>query len=175
MADTAFYNNSRIGNDATDLSQRNLMNNRYTSRMLSNFVANNNDFVYFATQQPNVFYNGINGGSSVGANNIELDTQLTMKAECEGSVGKLQLEERPFITVPYLGRGSADPVLESQLLQGEPVSGKKSVKTISEQSYINYANYPLINEIKDTVTNPKYSVEEAAMDGWIRGGTTSRV
>jgi hypothetical protein len=34
--------------------------------------------------------------------------------------------------------------------------------------------YPLIDSIKDTITNPKYLVQEAALDGWIRGGSATR-
>ena len=40
------------------------------------------------------------------------------------------------MTVPYLGRGSCDPTIESQLLQGETVRGKKSVSTVMELSLI---------------------------------------
>jgi hypothetical protein len=34
--------------------------------------------------------------------------------------------------------------------------------------------YPLIDSIKDTITNPKYLVQEAALDGWTRGGSATR-
>jgi hypothetical protein len=78
------------------------------------------------------------------------------------------------LTVPYLGRGSCDTTLESQLKQGDVITNKKSVSTISEQSFINNQMYPLMDSIKDTITNPKYLVQEAALDGWIRGGSATR-
>jgi hypothetical protein len=82
--------------------------------------------------------------------------------------------ERPFLTVPYLGRGSNDPVLESQLQQGEIVSDKKSVSTIMDKSFANYSLYPLDSKMEEKVQNPKYSVEEAALNGWVRGGMATR-
>jgi hypothetical protein len=65
-------------------------------------------------------------------------------------------------------------VLESQLKQGDIVTNKKSVSTVSEQSYMNNQMYPLIDSIKEKITNPKYLVQEAALDGWTRGGSNSR-
>jgi hypothetical protein len=64
--------------------------------------------------------------------------------------------------------------LESQLKQGDIITNKKSVSTITEQSFANKQMYPLIDSIKDTITNPKYLVQEAALDGWVRGGSATR-
>ena len=35
-------------------------------------------------------------------------------------------------------------------------------------------NYPLIDSIKQTVTNPRNLIEDSAHDGWVRGGLSSR-
>jgi hypothetical protein len=76
--------------------------------------------------------------------------------------------------VPYLGRGSVNPVVESQIQQGETAVNKKSVTNTTEQSYIKYHHTPLLPSIKDKVTNPVHSVEGVASEGWIRGGVPSR-
>jgi hypothetical protein len=60
------------------------------------------------------------------------------------------------------------------LKQGDIVANKKSVSTITEQSFSKNHMYPLIDSIKDTITNPKYLVQEAALDGWVRGGSATR-
>ena len=97
-----------------------------------------------------------------------------MKVEQSRALEKLQLFERTFRTVPYLGRGSVDPALESQLQQGELASDKKSVSTIMEKSFEDYSLYPTDSQMKERVTDPSHTVEEAALDGWIRGGASTR-
>ena len=60
------------------------------------------------------------------------------------------------------------------LQQGDSITTKKSAGTVSDQSFIDYTYYPLIPSIQSTVQNPSNLVEEAAAEGWIRGGLPSR-
>jgi hypothetical protein len=167
-----FNNMGRIGLDATDLTQRNMHNTRFSNYMLSEFFSDKttNSQVKFATQQPTMMVSGTGIASSV----IDVNSMLTLKTEQERPLEKLMLYPRPFLTVPYLGRGSCDPTLESQLQQGEIVSDKKSVSTIMEQSFSNYVMYPTDTNMEERVKNPAYNVEEAALNGWVRGGQSSR-
>jgi hypothetical protein len=64
--------------------------------------------------------------------------------------------------------------LEAQLQQGEIVRDLKSVATVSENSYIDYGSYPIRDDLRSQITNPANSVEELAMNGWIRGGASAR-
>jgi hypothetical protein len=173
-----FNGTSRIRNDNTDKSQQTMMNTKFNNYMLSTYFSENrsDDHVRFATNQPSMMFSGINGGASAGINafTVDVDSTLNIKKENARALEKLSLQQRPFLTVPYLGRGSCDTVLESQLKQGDIVANKKSVSTITEQSFANNHMYPLIDSIKDTITNPKYLVQEAALDGWIRGGSATR-
>jgi hypothetical protein len=52
----------------------------------------------------------------------------------------------------------------------ETIRDVKSIATISEMPYIDYANYPMNADLQKKITNPANSVEELAMNGWIRGG-----
>jgi hypothetical protein len=162
--------------DNTDKSQQTIMNTKFNNYMLSTYFSENrsDNHVKFATEQPSMMFTGINGGASGGINpfTVDVDSTLNIKKENARALEKLSLQQRPFLTVPYLGRGSCDTVLESQLKQGDIVANKKSVSTITEQSFNNM--YPLIDSIKETVTNPKYLVQEAALDGWTRGGSATR-
>ena len=171
-----FNGTSRIRNDNTDKSQQTMMNTKFNNYMLSTYFSENRSdaHVKFATEQPSMMFSGINGGASGGINSftVDVDSNLNIKKENGRALEKLSLQQRPFLTVPYLGRGSCDTVLESQLKQGDIVANKKSVSTITEQSFNNM--YPLIDSIKETVTNPKYLVQEAALDGWTRGGSATR-
>jgi hypothetical protein len=167
-----FNNMGRIGLDATDLTQRNMHNTRISNYMLSEYFSDKttNSQVKFATQQPTMMVSGTGIASSV----IDVNSMLTLKTEQERPLEKLMLHPRPFLTVPYLGRGSCDPLLESQLQQGELISDKKSVSTIMEKSFTPYSLYPTDDKMKDFVNNPANTVEEAALSGWVRGGMTTR-
>ena len=171
-----FNNMGRIGSDATDHTQKNLYNQRFGNYTVSNYFSNNNmdSDVEFASTQPTMNISGISNGKGLNGNVVDMDSQLLIKIEQERSLEKVQLFQRPFLTVPYLGRGYGDPLLESQLLQGENSNEKKSVSTIMEQSFIGYTSYPLLDDISKRLNDPAYSVEEAALDGWVRGGSATR-
>jgi hypothetical protein len=173
-----FNGTSRLRNDNTDKSQQTVMNTKFNNYMLSTYFSDSlsNDHVTFATKQPAMMFTGSNGGASAGVNafTVDVDSQLNIKKENARALEKLSLQQRPFLTIPYLGRGSCDTVLESQLKQGDIVANKKSVSTITEQSFMNNQMYPLIDSIKDTITNPKFLVQESALDGWTRGGSATR-
>jgi hypothetical protein len=168
-----FNSMGRIGIDITDQTAQNLYNTRFGNYMVSNYFSDSTSGqqVQFATQQPNVM---MNGWSGIASGVIDHSSYLLFKTDSERPLDKLSLNQRLFTTVPYLGRGSGDPTIESQLLQGESVSDKKSVATVSEQSYADYSTYPMMDNLKSRINNPAYSVEEAALDGWVRGGSSAR-
>ena len=176
IKDYVFDKMTRIGNDTCGLSQMNVQNINAGNYMVQNFFSSDCTMarpIEFATSQPGIFYEG---GHQTGADgcNIDINSKLL-----NGSIGthprcKISLNERPFITVPYLGRGECNPLLESKLIQGDMTINKRSVNLLSEQCYSSYLNYPLIPSIASTVTNPSNLVEGVASDGWVRGGIPSR-
>jgi hypothetical protein len=174
--DYMFNNLGRIGADTVDNTQRNLANTRYANYMLNDQFStlNSTTHINFATQQPSINFRGTGGGAGVPGIAIDYDSLLTIKTDQERAFERLQLNQRPFMTIPYLGRGSVNPVLESQMLIGEYIGEKKSDKTIMDKGFINYNDYPLMDDVKERITNPAYSVEEAALNGWTRGGASSR-
>jgi hypothetical protein len=171
----SFYNLDRIEDDKTCESQRTAQNTRYSSYTTSNFFSElpSDSHVQFATSQPAIVPDG-NSGSGVGGNNVESESSLLLKTEQERHLGKLSLMSRPYATVPFLGRGSVDPALESQLLEGEQAKDKKSVSTVMSKSFMGYTMYPTDSNMEDRVHNTKYTVEESASNTWIRGGADTR-
>jgi hypothetical protein len=171
-----FNNGDRLNNDVTDQSQRTLYNTRFANYTLSSYFSDkiSDSHVDFAVVNPTMNYAGTAHGQGLGGSVVDADSLLLIKTEQERPFEKLQLMERPFLTVPYLGRGSTDPVLESQLLQGEIVSDKKSVSTIMDKSFASYSLYPLDSKMEEHVKDPAYKVEEAALNGWVRGGMATR-
>jgi hypothetical protein len=129
--------------------------------------------IALATTQPGVFYNG-GYNSGAGGCNIDDSSMLLIGSIQTHPKCKIDLFQRPFATVPYLGRGSVDSILESQIQQGEMITNKRTVTKLPEKSYLKYSNTPLIPSVKDRVTNPAYCVEGVASEGWIRGGVPSR-
>jgi len=172
-----FFNNlGRIGSDTTDNTQRNISNSKYSSYMLEDYYGNNlrDTHVKFATSNPTVNFRGSGGGAGIPGRVIEQDSELIIKNNQERNLERLQLLQRPYSTVPYLGRGSVNPDIESMLLQGSQVHDVKSLSTIMDKSFMDYSTTPLMYEVKDRVTNPMFSVEEVASSDWVRGGVASR-
>jgi hypothetical protein len=171
-----FNNTDRIGSDKIDQTQNNVHNTRYANHNLASFFSENtsSQHVDFAVQQPTMSFSGISHGNGLNGNVIDHESNLIIQTEQTKPFEKLQLFQRPFATVPYLGRGSCDPDLESQLQHGEVVAGKKSVSTIMDKSFSQYQMYPTDDKMEERVNNASYTVEEAALDGWVRGGKSTR-
>ena len=96
--------------------------------------------IKFATSQPGIMYNGT---SPVGSGGCVVDDSSKLLFSQNSSThprSKIDLYQRPFATVPYLGRGSVDPVLESQMQQGEMITNKRTVTRLPEKSYLKYTN-----------------------------------
>tara|TARA_B100001142_G_C14177865_1_gene594950 strand:+ start:469 stop:969 length:501 start_codon:yes stop_codon:yes gene_type:complete len=156
------------------MSQKNIQNSNAASYTLDNFrpACPMTSAIDFATSQPNVNFTGSHQVGISGCNIAESSTLLMpplSRPSC-----KISLMERPFLTVPYLGRGMSDPELESKMMQGDDTLEKKSVSQLSEVSYENYQRVPLVPSLQATINNPSNLVEGVAEEGWIRGGVPSR-
>jgi hypothetical protein len=171
-----FDNMSRIGNDNCCIDQNAIQNVASCNYMTQNFFASDCSMknpINLATSQPGIMYNG---GYNVGAGGCNIDSSSKLQ------IGTIQthprchidLFQRPFATVPYLGRGSVNPVMEAQIQQGEQIVNKRSVNNLSEKSYIKYHQTPLLPAIKSRFDNPATKIENDASNGWIRGGVPSR-
>ena len=166
---------ARIENDNTTKTQETLQNDRFSSYNTTNHFSQNpvDSQIHFATQQPAVVPTGVTG-VGISGDKVQNESELLLDGEKERALGRLNLMQRPFLTVPYLGRGSVDPTLELQMKEGEPMGEKKSVSTVMSQSFMGYTLYPTDSNMEDRVSNTKNTVEESAMNGWVRGGADTR-
>ena len=144
--------------------------------MLQNYFATDCSMkrpIDLATSQPCVNFKG---GFNVGAGgcNINDSSNLQIGTIQTHPKCRIDLFHRPFATVPYLGRGSVDPVTEAQIQQGESVTNKRSITRVGEMSYIQYQNTPLLPDLQQRFTDPATCIEGEASQGWIRGGMPSR-
>ena len=168
---------TRLGDDQCYVSERSKQNTSYSSYNVTNYFEANCGLqkpLEFATSMPNVFVNGGFGNSGAGGCNINADSNLRIGSIQTNPKCRISLLTRPFATVPYLGRGPSNPVVEARVQQGDHIHNKKSCNTTTEMSHIEYRNYPLIPSLKATVTNPHNLVEGVAADGWIQGGLPTR-
>jgi len=171
-----FDNMARIGNDNCCIDQKSIQNVASCNYTLQNYFASDcgmKNVLSLATTQPGIFYNG---GYNVGAGgcNIDESSKLQIGTIQTHPKCRIDLFQRPFATVPYLGRGSVNPVMEAQIQQGEAVVNKRSVNNLSEKSYIKYHQTPLLPAIKAKLDNSAGKIENDASEGWIRGGIPSR-
>jgi hypothetical protein len=179
MANTYSYTfdqSSRIGNDDCCISQTDIQNVASCNYLTQNYFASDCSMknpIELATSQPGIMYSG---GYNTGAGgcNIDDSSKLLIGTIQTHPKSNINLFHRPFATVPYLGRGSVNPVMESQIQQGEQIVNKRSVNTLSEKSYIKYYQTPLLPAVQEKFNNSATKIENDASDGWIRGGVPSR-
>jgi hypothetical protein len=169
----AFNNLTGLRSTTVDQTQNAIQNSKYGEYQVTNVFPENNskDEVQFASEQPGFIMHNYGKAPFV----IDDESAVLFKDTQNGrDYEKIQLFQRPFLTVPYLGRGGGDPMLESQLLQGESIENRKSVNPTMEKPYIDYSDYPLNSDLKSYINNPSNSVQELVMDGWVRGGSSAR-
>jgi len=177
VSNYAFDNMSRIGNDQCFQTQESLQDQLAATYMLQNYFLSDCNLAKakaLATSQPAVNYTG-GMGMGAGGCNVQESSNLLIGSIQTHPKSRIDLFHRPFATVPFLGRGSVDPVLESQIQQGDgPQTAKKTIAQLGEKSYLCYHTTPLLPQISQTVQNPNNLVEGVAVNGWIRGGVPSR-
>tara|TARA_Y100000741_G_scaffold84335_2_gene62015 strand:+ start:675 stop:1307 length:633 start_codon:yes stop_codon:yes gene_type:complete len=196
--DVNFLNNTtRIGEDECGLSQTNIQNAEVSNYMLKNFYLQDCGMkkpIELATSQPNIFYSGSHN-MGMGGCNVDESSKLLVGTFQTNPKCRISLNERPYKSVPYLGKGPSNCILESQLQQGNFFTNRKSIINTSEESYMSFKNYPLIDNIENGAGNPTNTVddlqsakasyavkgprsnnpiEETADPDWIRGGLPSR-
>jgi hypothetical protein len=84
-----------------------------------------------------------------------------------------QLYERPYKTVPYMGRGFLRPNEESELIFSEDTKVKRSCNTLSGIS-VPMQYMPLVDHLSANVQAPVHLIQEYNDPAWRRGGIISR-
>lgn len=169
-----FDNLTRIGLDQCNLDQTTIQDIASCNYMTQNYFSSDctmRNPISLATSQPGIMYNG---GFNTGAGgcNIDANSKLLIGTIQTHPRCRIDLFQRPFATVPFLGRGSVNPVMEAQIQQGEQIVNKRSINNLGEKSYIKYHQTPLLPAVQDRISQPK--IESEASEGWIRGGVPSR-
>jgi hypothetical protein len=166
-----FENVSRAGNDSAYLDQTAIQNTESCNYLLQNYLIQDctmKETRALATSQPSVFYKG--GHGAVGGCNIDDSSQLLIGSEQTISKSRTDMFQRPYATVPFLGRGSVCSVLEAQLKQGELSTNKRTITNLTEVNYSQYTSTPLIASVQQSIDTHG----QILPNNEIRGGMTTR-
>ena len=172
VVDFVFNNLSRIGTDDYNLTQENVMNRSHLGYSTKNFSElNDNKAINLASSHPTM---NLKGGFQVSPNgeNIDKNGEL-IKSKLTNLNFKINLQERTFKTVPYLGKGNVDVGLENDLRKGDTLKEKKSSVKINETCQVSLHKFPIQKKVQGKLDD-KHIIEESAAQGWIRGGLPSR-
>lgn len=115
-------------------------------------------------------------GYGWSADSIDADSVLrnhTIQTNSPHCPLRARTQARPFVTVPFMGRGRGDAEMEARLQQSEFVRTGKDCGTISDTFYANQFT-PLIPYVAANVQNPVHLIPEVASAGWVRSGVPSR-
>ena len=137
VSDFTFNNLSRLSQDSCCIDQNTIQDSAACSYLLQNYFAQDcsmKNAKALATSQPCINYSG-GFGLGAGGCNVDDSSKLLIGGIQTNPKARIDLFGRPFATVPFLGRGSVDPILESQIQQGEGITNKRSVTRLTEKSH----------------------------------------
>ena len=120
VSDFAFNNISRIGDDSCSQDINSIENAQACSYLLQNYFTQDCSMSkarQLAVTQPCINYSGTMGSDICGSN-IDDSSRLLIGTIQTHPRCRIDLFQRPFATVPFLGRGSVCPILEAQIQQG---------------------------------------------------------
>ena len=168
-----FGNMSRMGADECVHTQESVLNKNHIGHMLYNPYENNCEGALdLATSQPEMMVKGTHQIGPQGCNISESNDLY--KGQLTNPRLKISLHERPYLTVPYLGKGNVDVGLENSIRLGDTLKEKKSVCKLGENQYLDLGSYPLDKELKKLNHDSSSKIESDAVNGWVRGGLPSR-
>ena len=123
-------------------------------------------------QHPGTFYRDGYGWTSNNGCNIDNDSQLRNSHNLTNMRKINQLYTRPYLTVPYMGRGEGDISKENILRSFISDNERRPCNVLSGISINN--SIPLLSHIKNNIQNPKNIIPEDTDKNWVRGGIPSR-
>jgi len=167
VSDFAFNNMSRIGNDNCSQDINSIQNTQACNYLLQNYFSsdcNMSKAQQLAMTQPCINYKGSMGSDLCGSN-IDSSSRLLIGTVQTHPKSKIDLFQRPFATVPFLGRGNVDVGRENELKFGDTFKEKKSVVQMGETPFLCLDSYPLYDK---EIVAKKSSVES----GWYSGVNT---
>lgn len=123
-------------------------------------------------QQPVVQYKDSYGWTSTEGCNIDNDSQFRNARNLTNLKEINQLFQRPYKTVPYMGKGAGDVNSESTLRNGEDTFQNRPCNNLAGVHIDR--TIPQIPCIKESIQNAIHIIPEENDCSWVRGGQPSR-
>lgn len=155
------------------INGQNALINEYNLNNFNSCGCDPKDTEKVAMSQPTLIFKDGYGSSGMGGCKIDSDSVMKNGVIMTNPGCRQQLFTRPYLTVPYMGRGKGDSCVESPLQTGEDTFQRRQCNTLSEVTLENQFT-PLIPCLKDNVQNSNHIIQEDSKKEWIRGGLPSR-
>lgn len=167
---SSFYGLTSLEHDKGTFSERQLQSQAFSNYTTEYYNSTTPEQAKsFATEQPYVNYTM--GKNTVGLHGSSVDDfSNLMKSETTNIKGKICLSTRPYLSIPFLGRGQHVGTIfdhEETLRFGDQNSNRKTAIGLSEVSTNPEETFPMINEVKNKMVG---NVEQQE----IRDGIQSR-
>jgi hypothetical protein len=112
-------------------------------------------------------------GKGTSLRDIDIDSKVTFSKVKYERKHQKQLHERPFRTMPYIGRGTHKVNDESFIMSGETTKQGKQCSSLAGVTIDNFFT-PLVPSLQATVQNSKHIIPEESKRDWVRGGMSTR-
>ena len=143
--------------------------------MLTNFRSCDKDFSNVLSRSTENQGIVISDGYGVASRGVPESSKLRVGEYKSRPKHTQQLFTRPYLGVPYMGRGSGNVCVESTLLSSQVTNRDHTVSTEeNQQRTLDNSLVPLVKNLSDNVQNPSNLVEERVNPKWVRGGVPSR-
>jgi hypothetical protein len=123
-----------------------------------------NSYLNSATDSP---YFNFDNGYGINPKNIDEELRVGKLSVHNGDTN--QLFTRPFLTIPYIGKGHHFVDNESDLLNQETTLQRRQCNSLAGVFLKNQFT-PLVQHLKDNVQNPMHIIPENSRTDWVRGG-----
>ena len=139
--------------------------------VMTNHNQNNLDnLIEMATCNPTINFKD---GKGTNIRDINADTNATFSKVKYERKHQKQLFERPFATMPYIGKGVHKVNDESFLMAQEATRQSRPCGSLAG-AFLENQFTPLVPSLRDTVQNIKFIIPEESKVDWVRGGMSSR-
>lgn len=157
-----FNKSDRLGSDASYNTQHSIQNTKFANYNLASYQSEDitPDIMYFASQTPAMIVSGSSRGSGLTGSIINVDSSLRIDAAKQNKLMEnIDLRQRMFMSVPYLGRGAGDIPVETKLQRGDSESKRPSLTDTSITGYVIYPNEKM-QEMNDNAVHLENSNQD---------------
>ena len=164
-------NNSRLHYDDMNITQNELINKKAMNYTLNSVKQINTD-ANIALREPDIHtFGAVAIQEKVEANS----SMLLNKDQNTINRSKSTIQEPVFASSDstYKGRGMGNASLETVLKKGEYYRDKKFATKVNEKTGEVIKDFPLLNNVRNTLAKPSNFVEKSSSE-WVRGGIPTR-